>query len=379
MAHDNNGIVTTHTGSLPRPLELTGLLTRRDGGESVSGLAELVTQAVKDVVYQQLAAGLHIVNDGEAGKISYATYVAQRLEGFEQADPGPLPPPPEAEDFPDFFAHIARATLARPECVAPVQHRGLAALQAEVATLQGALLATSHTGDTGRPTDAFMTAASPGIIARYLPNRHYSSHEDYIWALADAMKPEYDSIHDSGLILQLDCPDLTVTSNIGELETHTQAINHATRDVPPDRMRLHLCWGNYEGPHTRDVPLSDIIGTVLGARPAGLSFEAANPRHEHEWRVFEEVALPEDKILIPGVIDSTTNYVEHPQLVADRIGRYARIVGAERVIAGTDCGFATTASHVFVHPTVAWAKLRALTDGARLASLQAGASVERSR
>lgn len=362
-------ILTTHTGSLPRPADLTEMLTRRDRGESVEGLAQRVQTATRELVESQIAAGLDIINDGEAGKVSYATYVAGRLDGFEQTEPEPMEPPIEAKDFPDFYARGGTATVARPACVGPVSHRGFDESVTDIATFQAALTDSGHSGR------AFMTAASPGIIAAYLPNRFYGTHAEYIWALADAMKPEYEAITGAGLTLQLDCPDLPSTSGPEELELHIEAINHATRDIDPESMRLHLCWGNYEGPHTHDVPLAGIIETVLKARPAGLSFEGANPRHAHEWRVFQEVPLPEGKTLIPGVIDSTTNYVEHPQLVADRIVRYANIVGPERVTAGTDCGFATTANHVFVDPTVTWAKLRSLTEGARLASVQVAAGL----
>jgi 5-methyltetrahydropteroyltriglutamate--homocysteine methyltransferase len=356
-------IRTTHTGSLPRPSDLTEMLTRRDHGETVEGLSERITEAVHELVDRQIAAGLDIVNDGEASKISYATYVAERLDGFGEAAPEPMELPGEIDRFPEFYADRLGATVARPACVGPVSHRGLDEVAVDIANLRAALT------DRDQTSGAFMSAASPGIIARYLPNRYYATHEEYIWALAEAMKPEYEAIAAAGLIVQLDCPDLPSTHSPAELELHIEAINHATRQIEPERMRMHLCWGNFEAPHTHDVPLAEIITPVLRARPSGLSFEGANPRHAHEWRVFQDVALPDGKTLIPGVIDSTTNYVEHPRLVADRIQRYAAIVGSERVIAGSDCGFATTANHVFVHPTVTWAKLRALVDGAKLASL----------
>jgi 5-methyltetrahydropteroyltriglutamate--homocysteine methyltransferase len=225
------------------------------------------------------------------------------------------------------------------------------------------------------PAEAFMTAASPGVIARFLENQYYPTHEAYLFALADAMKVEYDTIYQAGFLLQLDCPDLTGNRQIrgaekgaGYLALHIEALNHAVRDIPADRMRLHVCWGNYEGPHHRDIPLQDIIHTVLQARPAGLSFEAANPRHEHEWKVFEEAILPGGKVLLPGVLDSTTNFIEHPELVAQRITRFASVVGRENVIASTDCGFATFAGFHTVDPRIAWAKLGAMVEGAQIAS-----------
>ena len=351
-------IATTHAGSLPRPADLTDMLVRRDHGERVEDLDARVSDAVLDVVQRQLDAGLTVVNDGEASKINYSTYVTERLDGFGGESGEGRYLPDAWEDFPDFFRSMPEIDLARPACIGPVRHRGLDAARADIANLQAALAATGA-------EESFMTAASPGVIEGYLENQHYATHEEYIWALADAMKPEYDAIHAAGLLLQLDCPDLAARPADGA--THLEALDHATRDIPPERMRLHLCWGNYEGPHHDDVPLADLIERVLAARPAALSFEAANPRHAHEWRVFEDVALPDGTVLIPGVIDTTTNYIEHPQLVADRIVRYARLVGPERVIAGTDCGFATIANHLLVDPAIAWAKLAVLRDGADLA------------
>jgi 5-methyltetrahydropteroyltriglutamate--homocysteine methyltransferase len=355
-------IRTTHTGSLPRPRDLAEMLARRDRGEAVAGFEERVTAAVAEIVERQRAAGIDVVGDGEAGKINYTTYVTERLEGFGGASDEGRSMPRDWVEFPEFFSGIAaRVAIARPACVAPVRHRSLDPLRKDIANLRAAL------GESAAQ-DAFMTAASPGVIEGYLQNKHYATHEDYIWAVADAMKPEYDAIHAAGFLLQLDSPDLTSRDTPAELASHIAAINHATRDIPPERMRLHLCWGNFEGPHNQDVPLAEIIDLVLTARPAGLSFEAANPRHAHEWRVFEELELPDGKILIPGVIDSTTNYIEHPRLVADRIARYAGLVGRDRVIAGTDCGFATIATYLMVDPAIAWAKLGALSEGARLAS-----------
>jgi 5-methyltetrahydropteroyltriglutamate--homocysteine methyltransferase len=259
---------------------------------------------------------------------------------------------------------------ATPACVGPVSYRDLDAVRTDIANLKAALESAAVDG-------AFMSAASPGVITLFLENQHYPSHEAYLFALADAMKSEYDEIHRAGIVLQLDCPDLAASRHsYGEsLEEfrrraalHIEALNHATRDIPPGAMRLHLCWGNYEGPHNHDVALRDIIDLAVNARPAALSFEAANPRHAHEWTVFEDVKLPDGKVLVPGVLDSTTNYVEHPELVAQRLVRYAELVGRDNVIAGSDCGFATFATTLRVHPTVTWAKLRAMADGARIAS-----------
>jgi 5-methyltetrahydropteroyltriglutamate--homocysteine methyltransferase len=354
-------ILTTHTGSLARPPALTELLVRRDHGEDIPGLDAQVADAVKEIVRRQREVGLDIINDGESGKISYATYVTERIDGFGGKSGATPLSQAEAEEFPEFFARLDwDKTVERPACVAPLRHRGLDPIRADIANLQAAL-------DETDANDAFVTAASPGVISEVLENQHYPTHEEYIWAIAEAMKPEYDAIHAAGLLLQLDCPDLTDRPNAAELVTHIEALNHATRDIPPERMRMHLCWGNFEGPHNHDIPLGEIIEPVLSARPAALSFEAANPRHAHEWRVFEEIDLPEGKTLIPGVIDSTTNYVEHPQLVADRIARYAELVGPERVVAGVDCGFATLAADFAVDPKIAWAKLRVLGEGAALA------------
>jgi 5-methyltetrahydropteroyltriglutamate--homocysteine methyltransferase len=364
-------ILTTHTGSLPRPAELTDALARRDRGEPVDGdLDARIRAAVADVVRRQVQAGVAIVNDGEASKIGYSTYVKERLEGFG-GEGVPGPPRPDAEDFPEYVASTAGGPeAATPACDGPVAYRDTDAVRADVANLKAAI-------DGAGLADAFISAASPGVISVFLENRHYRTHEEYLGALADAMKVEYDEIHRSGLVLQLDCPDLAAARHrYGEtldefrrrVAAHIEALDHATRDIPGEAMRMHVCWGNYEGPHTRDVALRDIIDLVLRARPSGLAVEGANPRHAHEWAVFEDIDLPDGKVLIPGVIDSTTNYVEHPELVAERLVRYAGVVGRENVIAGSDCGFATFATAPSVHPTVTWAKLRAMAQGARLAS-----------
>jgi 5-methyltetrahydropteroyltriglutamate--homocysteine methyltransferase len=370
MKRSTEQILTTHTGSLPRPVELADALERRDRGEGADpDLGERIRDAVIDVVRRQIQVGVDLVNDGEAGKIGYSTYVKERLDGFG-GEGAPHRPPPEAEDFPEYWESRGDHGAATPACVGPLAYRDTEAVRADIANLKDGLEAAGH-------SDAFMSAASPGVIALFLENQHYASHEEYVFAIADAMKVEYDEIHRAGIVLQLDCPDLAASrhrygEDLGEFRRrvalHLDAIAHATRDIPPEAMRLHVCWGNYEGPHHLDVPFADIIDLVLDARPAALSFEAANPRHAHEWTVFEDVDLPDGKVLIPGVLDSTTNYVEHPELVAQRILRYAELVGRENVIAGSDCGFATFATAIQVHPTITWAKLRAMSEGARLAS-----------
>ncbi|MEA2245712.1 MAG: 5-methyltetrahydropteroyltriglutamate--homocysteine methyltransferase [Solirubrobacteraceae bacterium] len=373
MKRSTEHILTTHTGSLPRPPELLDALQRRDRGDGDGdgdGLDAQVREAVADVVRRQAGAGVTVVNDGEAGKIGYATYVKERLDGFG-GEAGMAGLPADMAEFPDYMRRVMGGIdFAMPACVGPVSYRGQDAVGADIANLQAAL-------DGARVEDAFLSAASPGVIAVFLQNQHYASHEEYVFALADAMKVEYDEIHRAGIVLQLDCPDLAMSGHmLGEslddfrarARVNVEAIDHATRDIPPDDMRLHLCWGNYEGPHHHDVALRDILAIALEARPAAVSFEAANPRHEHEWTVFEDIELPEGKVIIPGVLDSTTNYIEHPELVAQRLVRYGKLVGPENVMAGSDCGFATFASFLTVDPGITWAKLHAMAEGAALAS-----------
>jgi 5-methyltetrahydropteroyltriglutamate--homocysteine methyltransferase len=364
-------ILTTHTGSLPRPPKLLDALQSRDQGKGDGKqLDEQVRAAVADVVRRQAAAGVSVVNDGEAGKIGYATYVKERLDGFG-GEAGMAGLPADMADFPDYMRRVMSGIdFAMPACVGPVSYRGLNAVRADIANLRAAL-------DGADVEDAFLSAASPGVIAVFLQNQHYPSHEEYVFALADAMKVEYDEIHRAGIVLQLDCPDLAMSGHmLGEslddfrarARVNVEALAHATRDIPPDAMRMHLCWGNYEGPHHHDVALRDIIDIAFEARPAAISFEAANPRHEHEWTVFEDIKLPEGKVIIPGVLDSTTNYIEHPELVAQRLVRYGKLVGPENLMAGSDCGFATFASYLTVDPGITWAKLHAMAEGAALAS-----------
>jgi 5-methyltetrahydropteroyltriglutamate--homocysteine methyltransferase len=362
MLTSTERILTTHTGSLPRPLAL------EDRNDPAA-----VQAAVAETVRRQRDAGLDIVNDGEVSKPSYATYVTERLSGFDGERVPAQPRGRAAADFPEYTerrwaALNLRAILATPRCTGPVTYRDRTKLAADIANLKAC----------GGDGEIFMTAASPGIIAHFMPNRYYPSDAEYLFAIADAMKEEYDAIHRAGFVLQIDCPDLpdpgadaprTDTAGFRErVALRLAALDHATRDIPPDGMRMHVCWGNSEGPHHTDVPLADFIDLVLAARPAAVSFEGANPRHGHEWTVFEDVKLPEEKVIIPGVLDSTTNFIEHPELVAQRLVRYADLVGRTRVIAGTDCGFATFADVPNVDPRIAWAKLAAMTEGARLAS-----------
>lgn len=375
MKRSTDRILTTHTGSLPRPDELVTMLYAKEKGEldNESGFYERVRAVTAEVVQKQIEVGVDVVNDGEVGKIGYATYVKDRLTGFD-GEAGPLRSA-DVLEFPSFAKRVYRLTgVKRPACTGPITYKDRAALQRDLDNFTAALQGVS-------PTEAFLSAASPGVISLFLKNDYYPNHDAYLAALAEAMKVEYNAIHQAGFLLQVDCPDLAMGRHIQfadasladfrkNAELHIEALNHALADIPPERIRLHLCWGNYEGPHHLDVPLHEIIDIVLKARPAALSFEAANPRHAHEWKVFHEFTLPPGKLLIPGVLDSTTNYIEHPELVAERICRFAEVVGRENVIAGTDCGFATFAGIAEVDPQITWAKFRAMTEGARIASEQ---------
>jgi 5-methyltetrahydropteroyltriglutamate--homocysteine methyltransferase len=336
--------------------------------------AEQVRDAVEGVVQWQVDAGVDVVNDGEAGKVGYSTYVTERLSGF--GGQGRMGTIQDVRDYPEW-AHAAgfddlTELIVTPACVGDIAYVDRGPLDADIANLQAAVARSS-------PHDVFMSAASPGVIALFLQNQHYATRSDYLQALGAAMKEEYDAIHQAGFVLQIDCPDLAMGRHIefpdASLEEwratvmeNVEVLNEATRNIPPEDMRLHLCWGNYEGPHDHDVPLADILDVVFAARPSAISFEAANPRHEHEWQVFEDIALPDGKILVPGVIDSTTNYVEHPDLVARRLLDFAKVAGRENVIGGTDCGFATMAALMPIDPKVTFAKLHALAEGAARAS-----------
>ena len=375
MRRSTERILTTHTGSLPRPPDLLAMLEALDAGSVPDPVAfeARVRRAVAEVVRQQLDAGVDIVNDGEQGKVGYSTYVRQRLSGF--GGQSTVRGRADWADFPEAAARAERrAAVARPACNGPIEWEDRAAVEKDTANLGAALAGV-------QVAEAFMTAASPGVIAHFLPNQHYPSREAYLARLVEVMKEEYDAIVRAGFVLQVDCPDLAMGRHLAFpnvsnaefvkiAEANVEALNHALRDIPADRLRLHLCWGNYQGPHHRDIPLREIIGVVLKARPEALSFEGANPRHEHEWVVFREMRLPDDKVIVPGVIDTTTNFIEHPELVAQRLVRYADVIGREQVIAGTDCGFATFGRSNLVEPEIAWAKLKSMAEGARLASAQ---------
>jgi 5-methyltetrahydropteroyltriglutamate--homocysteine methyltransferase len=371
-------ILTTHVGSLPRSKDVTDLVFAQERGEAVdpARFDAVIGAAVDDVVAQQVAAGIDLVSDGEMSKISYATYIKDRITGFD--GDSPRTPPKDLEMFPSFLERQAKGggtpTYRRPKCVGPISVKSMAPLEADLAHMAAAMAAHS-------PVGGFMNSASPGVIALFQPNEHYPSQDAYLEALAEAMRPEYEAIVAAGLLLQVDSPDLGLgrhmmykdRSNAEYLRLiggHVEALNHALRNVPADRVRMHVCWGNYEGPHCCDVEMGVILPTLMTAKPAGLLFETSNPRHQADWTYFAEMAhlIPEEKILIPGVIDSTTNFIEHPRVVAERIERYANIIGRERVIAGTDCGFSTFAGFGVVDPSIVWAKLKTLAEGAALAS-----------
>jgi 5-methyltetrahydropteroyltriglutamate--homocysteine methyltransferase len=376
MKRSVDRFLTTHTGSLPRPDDLIRMMFAKEEGVPVDrvALAGRIRAAVADVVAKQAAAGIAVPGDGEMSKPSYATYVKDRLAGFGGAS-HPLSYR-DLVDFPEMakrvFGDPGRSRRKTPACTGPISVRDPAAAQADVDNLRAALGAAPA-------GEAFMSAASPGVISLFFRDDHYRNHEKYLFAIADAMRHEYETVARAGFILQVDCPDLAMgrhiqfaDKTIDEFRTmarlHVAALDHALANVPPEQARIHLCWGNYEGPHHHDVPLADILDIAFSARPQGVSFEAANPRHGHEWKVFEQVVVPDGKVIIPGVIDSTTNFIEHPELIAERIGRYARLVGRENVIAGTDCGFGTWVGQAAVDPDVAWAKLASLAEGARVAT-----------
>ncbi|HVH79198.1 MAG TPA: cobalamin-independent methionine synthase II family protein [Stellaceae bacterium] len=376
MKRSTERFLTTHTGSLPRPDDLVRIMFAKEEGIPVDRpvLAAKITETVADIVKCQARAGIDIVNDGEMSKPSYATYIKDRLNGFG-GESHPLTYQDLAE-FPEMarrvFGDPGRSRRKTPGCNAPISVRDPAAAEADVANLEAALAGV-------QAEEAFMSAASPGVVSLFFHDSHYGNHDAYLEAIAEAMRHEYEAVVGAGFVLQLDCPDLAMGRHIqnAHLTTtefrkaagrHIEAMNHALRNVPADRARVHLCWGNYEGPHHCDVPLADIIDVIFTAKPAGLSFEAANPRHAHEWKVFESVKLPEGKVLIPGVIESKTNFIEHPELIAQRIGRYAALVGRENVIAGSDCGYGTWVGQAAVDAQIVWAKLAALAEGARLAS-----------
>jgi len=367
-------ILTTHTGSLPRPKDLLTLLQEREEGRArgEAVLHDRTRSAVLDVVKKQTDTGLSVINDGEQGRADYTIYVKDRLTGFSgESSPWPNT---DAEEFPEW-AEMARQFAPpfqkRPACTGPVEWKDWPAVERDIRNLKDAT--------AGRPEEVFMTSPSPGQIGRFLQNRYYPSDEKYLYTLADVMKREYQAIVQAGLILQIDCPDLalgrhtqfaplTLAQFRDVARMHVEVLNHAVADIPPDRMRMHICWASTGGPHHRDLPLKDIADVVVKGRPGALVIAGANPRHEHEWRVWRDVPLPAGKVLVAGVIDSTTNFIEHPELVAERIVRYAGVVGRENVIAGVDCGFGTFAGRIQVDTNIVWRKLGSLVEGARLAS-----------
>lgn len=368
-------LLTTHVGSLPRPQAVVDLLFARERGEDYDPAAfdSCIAAAVMENVRRQKAAGVDIVSDGECSKISYATYVKDRYTGF--AGDSPRNAPADLKMFPGFLDRIARSggtpRYARPQCVGPVESRGQGELQKDIANLKAAMQA--HGVERG-----FMNAASPGVIALFLQNAHYRSREAYLDALAEAMREEYRTILDAGLELQLDCPDLALSRHMlfAELNdaeflriaaTHVAALERALDGLPRDRIRLHICWGNYEGPHCCDIDMAQVFALLMSVPARYILFETANPRHGHEWTVFRDRAdeIPADKVLVPGAVDTTTNFIEHPELVAQRLARFVEIVGPDRVIAGSDCGFGTFAGFGAVDPEIAWAKLATLAEGAR--------------
>ncbi len=369
-------ILTTHVGSLPRSQAVTDVIFAREREEvgDAPAAAEVISDAVAEVVRRQVAVGIDVVSDGEMGKISYATYIAERFSGF--GGDTPRDPGQDLVEFPGLLKKLAdrgsTAKYRRPRCIGEVRVKNLAPMEADIENLKSAVAAAA-------PLGAFLNAASPGVVALFQPNDFYRSQDDYLAALAEALRVEYEAIVHAGLFLQIDAPDLAMgrhtmyrDRSLEEFERlaaqHIEILNYALRNVPADRVRMHVCWGNYEGPHHHDIPLERLLPIVLAAKPQALLFEAANPRHAHEWVVFESVKLPQDKVLIPGVLATTTNYVEHPQLVAERLERFAHIVGRERVMAGTDCGFGTFAGFGPVEPDIAYLKLQSLVEGARIAS-----------
>jgi 5-methyltetrahydropteroyltriglutamate--homocysteine methyltransferase len=376
MKASQDRTLTTHVGSLPRPVSVIELLLRKENGEDYDRLAfeSTIKTGVADVVQSQKDIGLDLVSDGEIGKIGYSTYVKDRLTGFG----GEYTPKPNRDlaDHPQFRQRMAKYMGAQPFkrvcCQGPVTLKDAEAVKIDIANFRSALMLASI-------PEGFLNAASPGVVASFLPNQFYPSHEGYIRAVAEALAPEYEAIAAAGLILQVDCPDLAMSRHTGfqdlsddaflqRIELHVEVLNHMLAKIPQAQIRIHICWGNYEGPHDYDIALEKIMPAVKKIRMGAIVFEAANPRHEHEWTVWRDTKLPDDLILVPGVLDTSSNYVEHPELVAQRIERYSSIVGRERVMAGTDCGFGTFAGYAKVDSDIAHKKLHSLVQGAVIAS-----------
>ena len=377
MLRSTDRILTTHVGSLPRSQAVTDVLFAREGSGSMPPNADkVIRDAVIEIVRRQVEVGIDIVSDGEMGKISYATYIKDRLSGFDGDTP--REPGQDLVEHPRLLEKLAKlgstAKYRRPKCVAEIKVKDLGPMQEDIANFNAAIAAN-------KPKEAFINTASPGTIALFQPNDFYKTQDAYLEAVAEGMRAEYEGLTKAGLLIQIDAPDMAMgrhtmyrdrTENdfVGLAARHIEVLNHALRNVPADRIRMHVCWGNYEGPHTHDVPMEKLLPVVMKAKPQAILFEAANPRHAHEWKVFRDMKsiVPEDKILVPGVLSTTTNYVEHPELVAERLENLANVVGRDRVIAGTDCGFGTFAGFGPVDPDIVWLKLKSLVDGAAIAS-----------
>ena len=376
MQRSTDRFLTTHTGSLPRPDDLIRVMYAKEEGVPVEpeALAARIKAAVAEIVRKQAAAGVDLVNDGEMSKPSYATYVKDRLAGF--GGTGNTFVYQDVHEFPNLerkvFGDPGRSRRKTPACNGPISVRDRAAAQVDVDNLKAVMTEVQVSG-------GFMSAASPGVVSLFFRNDYYKDFETYIYAIAEAMRDEYETVAKAGFVLQIDCPDLGMGRHIQyanldlagfrkRAQLHVEALNHAVKNIPAEQLRMHLCWGNYEGPHHYDVPLADVIDIVFKAKPVAISLEAANPRHAHEYAVFETVKLPDGKVLIPGVIESKSNFIEHPEVVAQRIGRYAALVGRENVIAGSDCGYGTWVGQAAVDPDVVFAKFKAMAEGAAIAS-----------
>ncbi len=376
MRISTDRILTTHVGSLPRSAAVTEMVYAEEHDKPIDHdrFAAVIAEAVRDAIARQRKSGVDVVSDGEMSKISYATYIRHRLTGF--AGDSPRRVPQDLEAYPNYLGRAAKGgatpTYRRPRCVGPITVKTLEPLHVDIATMKAALAGSGA-------TEGFMNSASPGVIALFQPDEHYGDHRKYLEAIGDAMQAEYEAIAASGLLIQIDSPDLALGRHmmfkgrdeaefLAMAEMHVEVLNRALRNVPRDAVRLHICWGNYEGPHHCDIDLEKILPIVVKARARAISFEGANPRHAHEWRAFTRVEIPDDLVLMPGVLDSTSNFIEHPELIAERIERFAAIVGRERVIASSDCGFSTFAGFGVVDPDIVYAKLEALAQGAGIAS-----------
>jgi 5-methyltetrahydropteroyltriglutamate--homocysteine methyltransferase len=369
-------VLTTHVGSLPRSQPVVDMLLQRESGKGYSRaeFERVMDSAVNEVVRKQRQVGIDGVSDGETAKIGYATYIKDRLTGFDGDNPRQVAL--DLKDHPDFRARMAvfagKQPFKRQSCVGPITYQGYDDLNRDITSLRAA--AREHAAP-----EAFLNAASPGVVSAFQPNSYYPSHEKYVEAIGEAMRLEYEAIAKAGLVLQLDCPDLAMARHTGfqdlseeeflhRAEHQVEVMNHALRNIPASSLRMHVCWGNYEGPHDHDIALEKVLGIILRAKPAAIAFEASNPRHAHEWAVWKSAGVPDEKVLIPGLLTSTSNYVEHPELVAQRIVQFADIVGRERVLAGTDCGFGTFAGIGKMDADISYKKLAALVEGAALAS-----------